>query len=100
MTVYEKIIELINSYVVDVGFCMEDSVKNLIVMAYWIGREEGAKNELDRHDKLARQQKKRAKECRYHKMAMKIIGNTFIYSDDYSQDVTQIAKESETELEL
>jgi len=33
-------------------------------------------------------------------MAMKIIGNTFIYSDDYSQEMIRMAKEMETKLEL
>jgi len=61
MTVYEKIREVLRG-AVD-GY-EEDSVKQLVFMAYWVGHEEGAKRELDQHNKLAQEQKKRAGECR------------------------------------
>lgn len=84
MTVIERINEILHN-----NFSMEkDSVEKLIIMAYYIGLEKGSKDELDKHNALAREQMERAEKCTYHRMAKKIVGNTFIYSPNYAQDMT------------
>lgn len=94
MTVIERIDKLLDS-----DFSMEkDSIDKLIVMAYFIGLERAAKEELDKHNALAREQLKRAKNCTYHRMAREIIGNTFIYSVNYSQDMTNTFGHDKTEI--
>lgn len=83
MTVLEKINKIITE-----GVNTEiDSTDKLIYLAYYFGRELAIKEISDKHNKLVDEQKTRAKACRYHKMANEIIGDTFIYSTEYRQDM-------------
>lgn len=67
----------------------EDSVGKLIAIAYYIGREEATKRIIDRHNEIINEQRKRAAKSRYHNFADSIIGDCpFIYSGDYSGNVT------------
>lgn len=55
--------------------------------AYYAGKERATKIICDKASEIFAEQRKRAKECRYHKMAEQIIGGqTMIYSPHYSGD--------------
>lgn len=95
MTILEKIEELMCCEI-DFG---KDSSEKLVAMAYYIGLEKGVKEGLDKHNALARKQWERARKCRFHRMAGKIIGNTFIYSPHYAQDMTSTFGNDITEIE-
>lgn len=76
-----------------------DSVEKIIAIAYYIGREEATKEISDKYTALLREQRSRAKACRYHKMAFEIIGDTdYIYSSDYAQDVHETFGSDETNI--
>ena len=93
MTILERV-----KNIVDNGVNIEeDSIDKLIYMAYFIGLEQGAREELEKHNKLSEEQKKRAEACRYNKMARKVIGDTFIYSGNYAQEMTGLFGSDETE---
>lgn len=65
------------------------SPEKMILMAYYIGRESATKEVSDKYNTLIKEQRKRAENCRYHKMANEIIGDKdYIYSCDYAQDMT------------
>lgn len=77
----------------------KDSIDKLICLAYYIGREQATRELSDKYRKLLKEQRKRAKECRYHNMAAEIIGDTtYIYSPDYAMDMTAIFGSDETEV--
>ena len=58
--------------------------ERLISTAYYMGAESSARAVIDEH----RRQVDRADKCRYHNMASEVIGDAFIYDDNYSMDVT------------
>lgn len=93
MTILERVKSIVSNGV-DIE---KDSLEKLVYMAYFIGLEQGAREELEKHNKISAEQKKRAEECRYHKMARKVIGDIFIYSGDYSQEMTGLFGSDETE---
>lgn len=75
-----------------------DNIDKIIAIAYYMGKEKATKEICDRHKKIFDEQKERAKKCRYHKMAMEVIGNErTIYSDDYSNDITKTFGDDDTE---
>ena len=79
--------------------CDVDNIDKLIYLAYWIGREEAAKSVSDVYAAHIAEQKHRAAECRYHKMAAEIVGTEdYLYFPDYSQDMTAMFGSDETEL--
>lgn len=88
MTTLEKIMEIVNSQDVDMSDSSPASAEKLIQLAYWFGREDAAREICDKHNAMIADQKHRAEECRYHRMAAEIIGKeTMIYSGDYSGDM-------------
>lgn len=46
-----------------------DNLNKLLALAYYMGREEAAKEVSDKYNALLAEQTKRAEACRYHKMA-------------------------------
>lgn len=67
----------------------EENPESLKLMqyAYYAGKERATKIICDKASEIFAEQRKRAKECRYHKMAEQIIGGqTMIYSPHYSGD--------------
>lgn len=72
------------------GYDMEtDDVSKLVAIAYFMGREEAAKEICDKARAVYSEQRERANACRYHNLANKIIGNIkYIYSSDYAGDMT------------
>jgi len=68
-------------------------IDGLIAVAYWIGKHDGVKEVCDKHSKILAKMRKRADDCRYHKMAHAVIGerqgatyDDIIYHPDYSSD--------------
>lgn len=85
-TVLERIMSAVNAQ-----HDMEtDSIDKLIVMAYYIGREQAAKDVSDMYSAHMAEQSARAAASRYHKMAAAILdnGDGYIYSGDYAGDMT------------
>ena len=52
----------------------KDSIEKLVKIAYYMGREEAAREVSDKYNDHIAEQKQRASECRYHNMAAEIIG--------------------------
>lgn len=76
-----------------------DSIEKLIAIAYWIGREEATREISDKYNDLIRDQRRRAAECRYHKMAAEIVGDiSYIYSSDYAGDITETFGSDQTDI--
>lgn len=76
-----------------------DTVEKLIALAYFIGREEATREMSDKYNAIFKEQRLRANDCRYHRMAMNVIGNTnYIYSPDYAGDVKTTFGSDETEV--
>ena len=68
---------------------MGTDIDRLIMMAYWVGCHDGVKRVCDKHAKLVKDMRERAKKCRYHIMANEVVGNRnndIIYDGDYSSD--------------
>ena len=83
MTKAEKLKESLKS-----GDFGGDGIDAMIIYAYYAGKEKATKTVSDNYNKLLSEQKRRAKDCRYHHMAMNVQGNVnYIYHEDYSQDV-------------
>lgn len=97
MTAKERVYEVVrDSKKVDMD---KDSVDKLIMIAYFMGREKAAKEICDEAREIFREQRKRAEECRYYNMAMKVQGSNYrIYSSDYSGDFTNTFGNDVTEL--
>lgn len=95
MTVLELVRKLVRG---EIDIDMDsDSPEKAIYLAYWIGREEATKNVSDQYTDLIRNMRQRAAKCRYSKMANAIIGERdYIYSTDYSQDITATFGSDET----
>lgn len=75
-----------------------DNLDKLIYMAYWIGREQATRDTSDVYSAHLAEQTKRAKACRYHKMATEILqnGKGYICLPDYSRDLTETFGNDET----
>lgn len=86
MTVLEKVRACADNF-----DCEKDNAEKLIALAYFIGREEAAKEISDKCNTLLREQRDRADKCRYRNLAHKVIGNIkHIYSPDYAQSMTEM----------
>lgn len=73
-------------------------INAIIAYAYYLGRCEAAKEVCEDAKKIFAEQKKRAAECRYHKMAMDVQGNNdYIYHQDYDAWIHDFS-EDETEI--
>lgn len=90
MTILERVKSIINGRWDIVGNQNKPaSIDKMILMAYYIGRESATKEVSDKYTALIKEQRERAGNCRYHKMANVIIGDKdYIYSCDYAQDMT------------
>lgn len=94
MTVLEKVKTCVNNLE-----CDKDCVEKLIALAYYIGKEEAARDISDKYNALLREQRERANACRYKHMAHYVIGDTkFIYSPDYAGDMTEAFGSDETNI--
>ena len=70
--------------------CETDSIDKVIGLAYYMGREDAAKEICDKASTIFEKQSKIAQNCRYRNLAMKVQGNiTCIYHGDYSQIMTE-----------
>lgn len=93
MTILERIKSITKSHV----NLEEDSLEKLVYLAYYIGREEAAKEAHDKYNKLIAEQRKRAADSRYHKFADSIIGEkNQIHSTDYAQEMTALFGSDQT----
>lgn len=99
MTVKEKIMSIVDNPE-QRGYDMEiDNWQKLVAIAYYMGRESATKEVNDKYTKLIQEQRKRANECRYNKMANRIIGERdYIYCSDYAGEMTVIFGGDETNL--
>ena len=55
----------------------KDSIEKLVKIAYYMGREEAAREVSDKYSDHIAEQKQRASECRYHNMAAEIVAVHF-----------------------
>lgn len=99
-TTSTTILERVMSAVNDQHDMETDSIDRLIVMAYYIGREQSAKEISDKYNAHMAAQSARAATSRYHKMAASILDNGpgYIYSSDYSGDMTSTFGQDLTQL--
>lgn len=90
MTILERVRVLV--YNTQWNFEAEDvpaSAKKMIIMAYYIGKEEATREVSDAYAAHIAAQHERASKCRYHRMAAQIVGpDRYIYSPDYAGDMT------------
>lgn len=94
MTVIERIRKAVDNL-----DCEEDNIDKLIALAYYIGREEATREVSDKYNAVLAEQRERADNCRYHKLAHQIIGSArYIHTGDYSQDMKTMFGSDETEL--
>lgn len=94
MTVIERVRKAIDKL-----NCEEDNLDKLIALAYYIGREEATREVSDKYNAVLAEQRERADNCRYHKLAHQIIGSVrYIHTGDYSQDMKNMFGSDETEL--
>lgn len=69
----------------------QDNAEKLVALAYWYGRESATRAVSDRYAEHIAQQHRRAEECRYAKMAARIVGKeTYLYTSDYGMEMTGI----------
>ena len=88
MTIIERVKSVVHS---DVDLCSTGtaSIEKMIAMAYWMGREEAARQVSDMYSKHIAEQRERAEKCRYRHMAEAVVGNErFLYCSDYAGDMT------------
>lgn len=91
--------ERIKAVVQDWPDCSKDSIDRLILAAYYIGLEKGTRETSDRYNQHIAKQRERANACRYHRMAMEIVGaESYLYSPNYAGDVTEMFAGEQTEL--
>ena len=77
--------------------CEKDDLNKLV--AYYMGREKATREISDKYNAVLAEQHQRAEACRYHKMAAAIVGDKhYIYSGDYSGDMTATFGNDVTEL--
>lgn len=91
MTIKEYVKNLVKNWP-DMGDENEPaSVEKMLLVAYYMGREQATREISDRYNAHIAEQKKRASECRYHDMAAAVVGKEdFLYSPDYSMEVTSL----------
>lgn len=76
-----------------------DNIDKIIALAYFIGIEEASTNLSIKVNAIFAEQKKKAKACRYHNMAMCIQGDIdYIYSPYCSQIMKTLFASDETEI--
>ncbi len=95
-TLNERVKEAIENY--EFNSKKPANVNALIAYAYYLGRCEAAKEVCDKAKEIFKEQKSRAAECRYHKMAMEVQGNNdYVRHQDYDQWIRDFS-EDETEI--
>ena len=86
MTVKERIRQAVDSMDCDV-----DDINKIVALAYYMGREQAAKEVCDRANTIFAAQRKAAQDCRYRNMAMQIQGGyEYIHHADYSQTMSDM----------
>ena len=89
MTILERVKDVLTS-----EFPMDEdapaTVEKMILLAYYIGREEAARQVSDMYAAHIREQRERADQCRYRHMAQAVVGpENYLYSPDYAQEMTE-----------
>lgn len=88
MTINERISQLIYS-TIDMNSDTAASIEKMIYTAYYMGREDATREVSDKYSALIQEQRKRANECRYSRMANAVIGDkNYIYCADYAQEIS------------
>lgn len=91
MTIVERVDDIINNRVHETlcKNCKEPAdVDKLILIAYYLGREDATRKVCDDYNELIDEMLKRAEQSRYHKLAHDIIGEKhYVYESDYSGTV-------------
>lgn len=88
MTIAERVRSIVDSQV-NLTDEVPAGIEKMIYMAYYMGREDATREISDRYNELIQEQRKRAQECRYHKLAAAIVGDVeYIYSSDYGMEMT------------
>lgn len=88
MTIAERVRSIVDSQV-DLTDEVPAGIEKMIYMAYYMGREDATREISNRYNELIQEQRKRAQECRYHKLAAAIVGDVeYIYSSDYGMEMT------------
>lgn len=91
MTIKEYVKNLVKNWP-DMGDESEPaSVEKMVLVAYYLGREQATREVSNKYNAHIAEQKKRASECRYHDMAAAVVGKeNYLYSADYSMEVTSL----------
>lgn len=88
MTYLEKINEIINS---NCNMNDERSMNKLVTIAFYYGKGKATKEISDKYNSLIHEQRERARNTRYHKLANRIIGDKdYIYSPDYAMEFSTL----------
>lgn len=76
-----------------------DTIEKIVAVAYYMGREDAAREICNKAENIFREQMKRAMQCRYRNTAIKVQGNVrIIYSPDYSCTVGDTFGEDDTNI--
>jgi hypothetical protein len=77
------------------------TLEQLVVFAYYMGREEATKRICDEHNRRIKVMRDRANAMRYYKLASSVIGaeGSMIYSSDYAGDVISTFGNDEVDFE-
>lgn len=98
MTYYERVMQALEAE----EWGDEGTLDDLLRMAYFLGKEDGAQEACDMATKRWHEQQVRALRCRYWRQALKIVGDAadftsgkgFIYHPDYSHDYSAVFGDS------
>ena len=80
-----------------------DTIKKLVSIAYYMGRESAVKETLDTHTTRVSMARAKAKSIRYCHMANAVLdamGGDMIYHPDYAGDMTSTFGDDTTTLEV
>ena len=93
------ILDRINQATAAVTANNASDLDKLIAWAYWIGQEHATVTVSDEYAALIQEQRQRAANCRYYRMANAIIGEqNYIYLPNYRQDHAKAAETEQTAL--
>ena len=90
MTILERVNDIVKNYKDSTTPEGKASVEKMILMAFWIGREEAVKEVSDMYSEHIKKQHERADSCRYHQLTNYVVGpEKYLYHPDYRGDMTE-----------
>ena len=92
MTIRDRVRNIVKSHEYSSILSSEGraNIEKMILMAYYMGREEAAKEVSDKYSEHLKKQRERADNCRYYKLVHSIIGpEKYLYNTDYAGEMTR-----------